>query len=213
MEAQNGQAHPVPLTGLGPFDVIVADPPWVNDTVHWRARDESHGNYPRMGKKELRALPVPHITADRALLFLWVIAGEIDQALKLIKAWGFEYATVMFVWTKVQRDGVSPKPTRSSPYYSLKSTEFCLVARKGFRPDAQAAVHDVIREFPREHSRKPEEFWRRLEQYLGTTYPRRLELFAREARPGWAAWGNQVGHFSTGSQSSGSSQRAIAMEE
>ncbi len=42
----------------------------------------------------------------------------------------------------------------------------------------------------REHSRKPDEQYRRIEQmYPGKCY---LEMFARRTWPGWSVWGNQV---------------------
>lgn len=43
---------------------------------------------------------------------------------------------------------------------------------------------------PLEHSRKPDEAYELIERI----YPElpKIELFARQARPGWAAWGNQA---------------------
>jgi N6-adenosine-specific RNA methylase IME4 len=42
----------------------------------------------------------------------------------------------------------------------------------------------------REHSRKPNEVYAIIEaMYPGLP---KMELFARKARPGWAAWGNQI---------------------
>jgi len=48
----------------------------------------------------------------------------------------------------------------------------------------------VFRERRREHSRKPEASYRIIE----AMYPDlpKIELFARQARPGWQAWGNEV---------------------
>jgi hypothetical protein len=44
----------------------------------------------------------------------------------------------------------------------------------------------------REHSRKPEEIYSRIEALVAGPY---LELFARETRPGWDQWGDQTGLF------------------
>lgn len=44
----------------------------------------------------------------------------------------------------------------------------------------------------REHSRKPDEARERIERLVAGPY---LELFAREAAPGWDVWGNQVDRF------------------
>jgi N6-adenosine-specific RNA methylase IME4 len=42
----------------------------------------------------------------------------------------------------------------------------------------------------REHSRKPEEAFAVLEKLFGPVS--RIELFARQRRAGWAAWGNEL---------------------
>ena len=44
----------------------------------------------------------------------------------------------------------------------------------------------------REHSRKPDEVYERIEEYCDGPY---LELFARNRRPGWVSWGDQVDLF------------------
>jgi N6-adenosine-specific RNA methylase IME4 len=44
----------------------------------------------------------------------------------------------------------------------------------------------------REHSRKPDEQYERIERLVAGPY---LELFARQSRPGWDSWGNEVGKF------------------
>jgi N6-adenosine-specific RNA methylase IME4 len=46
----------------------------------------------------------------------------------------------------------------------------------------------------REHSRKPEEFYRMITDR--TPGLRRADLFAREKREGWDAWGDEVEKFS-----------------
>ena len=41
----------------------------------------------------------------------------------------------------------------------------------------------------REHSRKPDDTYERIERLLGGPY---LELFARHSREGWDSWGHQA---------------------
>ena len=48
----------------------------------------------------------------------------------------------------------------------------------------------------REHSRKPDAFYALVESLCPAPDNGRLELFAREARPGWIAAGAEVGKFS-----------------
>jgi N6-adenosine-specific RNA methylase IME4 len=51
----------------------------------------------------------------------------------------------------------------------------------------------VIRERRREHSRKPEASYALIERMF-PDLPK-LELFARQARSGWDAWGNETDKF------------------
>ena len=44
----------------------------------------------------------------------------------------------------------------------------------------------------REHSRKPDEFYARVERYCTGPY---IELFSRQRRPGWTAWGDELDKF------------------
>lgn len=44
----------------------------------------------------------------------------------------------------------------------------------------------------REHSRKPDGIHERIERLVAGPY---LELFARQKRPGWDVWGNEVDKF------------------
>ncbi len=47
----------------------------------------------------------------------------------------------------------------------------------------------------REHSRKPDQAYDRIEQLVDGPY---LEMFARHIRSGWDGWGNQTALFSEG---------------
>ena len=54
------------------------------------------------------------------------------------------------------------------------------------------AVRQLIISPRREHSRKPDEAYGRIEGLVSGPY---LELFAWCSRPGWKSWGNQVSLF------------------
>jgi N6-adenosine-specific RNA methylase IME4 len=56
-------------------------------------------------------------------------------------------------------------------------------------------VAKLVAALRREHSRKPEEAYRRIERLLPGPY---LELFARQSQPGWDGFGNQPGLFDRG---------------
>jgi hypothetical protein len=73
------------------YSVIYADPPWrfepySRETGMDRAADN---HYPTMTIEQLRALKIP--AAKDAVLFLWTTAAMLDDALSVMKAWGFAY--------------------------------------------------------------------------------------------------------------------------
>ena len=53
-----------------------------------------------MSIDELCALPVGKLAKKDCLLFLWATFPQLPEALQLIKAWGFTFKTVAFVWLK-----------------------------------------------------------------------------------------------------------------
>ena len=83
------------------YSVIYADPPWRYERSKVQGAAEKH--YPTMGIDELCALPVPELAAKDCALFLWATFPQLPEALRLIRAWGFRYRTVAFVWLKRNR--------------------------------------------------------------------------------------------------------------
>jgi N6-adenosine-specific RNA methylase IME4 len=53
-------------------------------------------------------------------------------------------------------------------------------------------VHEVILAPVREHSRKPDEVYARIERFCAGP---RLDLFARQRREGWTIYGDQTSKF------------------
>ncbi len=88
-----------PLDGsLGKFAVIYADPPWAYDSSESDTRViENH--YPTMSLDDIRALDVPSVAHDDAILFLWTTSPKLQDAFDVLKSWGFDYRTCA-VWDK-----------------------------------------------------------------------------------------------------------------
>ena len=63
-----------------------------------------------MSIDELCALPVETLAEKDCLLFLWATFPQLPEALRLIKAWGFTFKTVAFVWLKFCLLYTSPSP-------------------------------------------------------------------------------------------------------
>lgn len=195
------------------YDVILADPPWrYNSRADHRTRFQggAYGHYPLMSTKDIMTLPVPEIAAERALLFLWATFPMIEDALGVIQAWGFRYSTVGFLWVKLNpgrvqwsRQQLVEQLYGKGPvgfldwlrcfgvgYYAKSNTEPCLLATRGrvLKP-AVNTVSSVVFAPRRGHSAKPSEVHRRIEQMYPLGRYTHIELFAREAQPGWAALG------------------------
>ena len=165
-----------PALPTGPFQVIVADPPW----------EYASGNslpYPTMPLNKIRALPVQDLSEQDAILWLWTTNTHLRVAFEIAEAWGFEYKTAL-TWAK-DRMGTGE--------WLRGQTEHCLLAARGKPVFVHGNYATVLSAARREHSRKPDEFYALVE---ATCPGSRLELFARQVRPGWQAFGSQTGLFS-----------------
>lgn len=160
------------------FATFYADPPWQYDNQGTRAATDNH--YPTMTIADICSLPVEQLAADKALLFLWTTNGFLEAALtQVIPAWGFTFKSSM-VWVK---------PQMGIGNYVRNAHEFLLIAnRGGLIPNGKSQISWIEAERTR-HSAKPDAFRHVVESIAPGP---RLEMFAREAMPGWHAWGNQV---------------------
>lgn len=170
-----------PLGSFGRYPIILADPPWRYDFSKDDA-DEIENHYPTMSIDEICALPVRDSALDDCVLFLWATSPKLEEAFKVINAWGFEYRTCA-IWDK---QWIGPG------YYFRQRHELLLVAIRGAVPvPAPSARPDsVFTEKRTAHSKKPEIAY----QLIEAMYPElpKLEMFSRSPRAGWSAWGNQV---------------------
>lgn len=199
----------VSLSGRS-FQLLYADPPWAFRTFSGRDRTptqkafrEAEDHYPTMPFAEMAALPVATIAAKDSVLAMWIVGSHCAEALDLGRAWGFEFVTDLFYWTKQrlvdaqQLDiftGDLVPPKISMGYYTRKQVEPLWLFKRGKGlPVLSHAVRQLIVAPPREHSRKPPEAAKRLEALFGDVT--RLEMFCRTPRSGWTAWGNEVGKF------------------
>lgn len=190
----------------GPFQLILADPPWATRTWGGEDRVPTQGAdpYPVMDLATLSALPVAEVATKDAALAMWVIGSHLDQALALASAWGFAFATDLFYWFKQRRirpdqadlftGDIVPLPIGMGKY-TRKQVEPCLLFTRGRGLKVRChAQRQAIVAPKREHSRKPAEQYDRLDALFGTDIAR-LELFSRTPRAGWTAWGNETCKF------------------
>lgn len=174
------------------YGAILVDPPWSfktfsgkRGTPHRTAND----HYVTMTSAELMALPVADFAAPNCALFVWVVDSHIDESQHLISAWGFRYKTKAFTWVKTTKNGL---PKIGLGYWTRKQTEICLLATRGHPRRKSKGVRELIMAPRREHSRKPDEQYERIEALVDGPY---LEMFARQQWPGWDVWGNETDKF------------------
>lgn len=175
------RAAPLPAP-KGPYRVIVMDPPWRYDA---RAEDASHrgrNQYPDMSQAELLRLPVATLAEPDAILWLWTTNAFMRDALDLVSAWGFTEKTIL-TWDKVNL-GLGD--------WLRNITEHCILAVRGRPLVTLTNQTTLITEKRREHSRKPEAFYALVEALCPGS---KLEMFSREPREGWAAWGAETEKF------------------
>lgn len=188
------------LAPKGGFKVVYADPAWKYAT---RGRPPARGSrlpdrhYRTMPLPEICALPVGDIAARSSWLFMWTTWPFLELALGVIRAWGFEYSSMGFTWVKLRRNHAGELMTRRSihmttGYTTRKNTEPCLLGRRGSPKRLHADVQEAIFQPIREHSRKPDEAAERIVRYAPGP---RVEMFARETRPGFVPWGDDLGKF------------------
>lgn len=173
------------------FSVILADPPWSFSTYSAKGHGKSpQSHYACQGLDWIKALPVESIAAKDCLLWLWATAPMLPQAIEVMAAWGFTYKTAG-PWAKQSKTG--EKWAFGTGYIFRSAAEFFLVGTRGRPRVASRSVRNLIVAPVREHSRKPAD----AHQMLNDLIPDgpRLEMFAREAVPGWTAWGNQTTKF------------------
>jgi ParB-like chromosome segregation protein Spo0J len=113
-----------PELPTGPFQVIVADPPWRYDS----------GNslpYPTMDIEDIKAIPVAEIADENAILWLWTTNAHLRVAFDVVEAWGFEYRTLLTwvkdrmgtgEWLRAGRPSTACWPCAASPYFFMEVT-------------------------------------------------------------------------------------------
>jgi N6-adenosine-specific RNA methylase IME4 len=175
------------------FGTILADPPWQfqNRTGKVAPEHKRLSRYDTMTLDEICALPVRDIAADPSHLYLWVPNALLPWGLQVMEAWGYRYVSNI-VWHKVRKDGGSDG--RGVGFYFRNVTELLLFGTRGKNARTLGPGRsqvNMIQTRKREHSRKPDEQYKIIED---CSFKPRLEMFARGKREGWTVWGNQADH-------------------
>lgn len=169
------------------FETIVLDPPWPMAKIERDVRPNQVAfDYPTMSEDELRKFgeAMNRMAADDCHLFMWTTQRFLPLALELVSHYGFRYVLTM-VWHKA--GGYQPT---GLPQFNC---EFVVYARKGAPKFVSTqGFFCCLNGARREHSRKPDEFYEMIRLVTGGP---RIDVFSREAREGFAQYGNETAKF------------------
>jgi N6-adenosine-specific RNA methylase IME4 len=167
-----------------PFRCIVADPPWpFGDPLPGKSRGAAK-NYRMMSIDDICNVQLPPI-AKNAYLFMWRVSSMQEEALRVVRAWGFEPKTEI-VWRKLTVTG--------KEWFGMGRTfrgmhETAIVAVRGKPERLNASTRSMFSAMVGAHSVKPAAFYRLVEKLCRGP---RLELFARTSRKGWTGIGLEM---------------------
>jgi N6-adenosine-specific RNA methylase IME4 len=171
------------------YELIVIDPPWGFDLYSKEgAKKSALAKYELMTDAVIKSLPVGNLASMDCLLYCWSTAPQLPLAIDCIKAWGFEYKSLL-MWRKVTSNG----KIRMGTGYRVRTTgELIIVGTLG-KPKQTVIPQTIFDGVAREHSRKPDEFYDLCNKIMPQA--RRADVFARQRRDGWHSFGDEVGKF------------------
>jgi N6-adenosine-specific RNA methylase IME4 len=168
-------------TAIAKYSALLLDPPWDFRCYSDKGitNRSAATKYKVAPLDQLKQLPIGDYAAKHCVMFMWIIDSHLEQAIDLMKAYGFVYKTVAFVWVKTTNAG---QPVMSMGHWTRKGVELCLLGTRGQPHRVGKGVRQVILAPRREHSRKPEEIYEKIEALVDGPY---AEAFSRQQRAGW----------------------------
>ena len=169
------------------YKILLVDPPWSYDnkkTGGTHMISAACENYNTMSLEEIKILPISNISSKDSCLFLWATTPLLPEAFEVMNAWGFSYKTAIY-WRKIMSLGMG--------FWFRGQVEVCLFGIRGKIPAFHCQKANFIQTNVREHSRKPDHLYGLIEEISRKfNLNPKIELFARQKREGWDAWGNQL---------------------
>jgi N6-adenosine-specific RNA methylase IME4 len=170
------------------YMTIMIDPPWPGPGATPAFDPDKKGKVPvsiipysTMTGIQCACLRVREIAHHQAQLFLWTPSRNIGDAFLLVQYWGFNYRA-LFTWMKPPGLG----------RHARHCVEFLIWAgRPGARLVEPKKCPLQVQHWPKpkRHSEKPPEAY---DLIRSLTDGPRIDIFARQARPGFEPWGNEA---------------------
>lgn len=167
------------------YKTIVIDPPWPGPGACPRFGTHGEGQsvlpYTTMTGIQVAALRIKELSHPESQLWIWATSRNYGDSFLLMELWGFSYRG-LFVWKKPLGMG----------RHVRHQCEFLLWGgRPGARLVESRKCPRQIQEWPRpkRHSEKPPEAYDMIRELSDGP---RIDIFARQARPGFTPWGNEA---------------------
>jgi len=193
---------PLPPVPDEKFSIISLDPAWHHETRAPLKDDAAmrtpQKHYPTMSLEHIASIPVRQMAKPDAWVFLWMTGPLMVRGVhnKLFEAWNVKPSSLAFVWIKlwnntdVAQFGRTPLLEQDLALgmglTTRQNAEFVMLGKIGSPRVGRHDIRQVIVSPRREHSRKPEEYYRRVEHFA---VGNRLDCFAGAERTGWTSWG------------------------
>ena len=179
----------------GGFPIAVFDPPWDYRASHFGGT--AHEHYSLQDDDFIYSLPISGLMADHAVLLVWATFPRLDVALEFGQRAGFRLTTVFFTWVKIAKgeEHEERKALCRCGSYTRANAEVLLMFSRGniTRYRRNVTISSILTTEAREMSRKPDESIEMIMKFF-QCIPM-FEGFARETRPFWYTWGNEINHF------------------
>jgi N6-adenosine-specific RNA methylase IME4 len=187
--------------------VLVADPAWqFSDKLPGEGVRGAEKHYTVLSATDVARYPLPSFDKDGAVLFLWRVSSQQQEALDVVRMWGFTLKTEL-VWVKLSKG--SPRVPLDDPeaianaikihmgmgHTARGAHETCLVATRGKTKVADAGIRTTFFAPVGEHSEKPDEFFQIVEKLFPLPTDgsiTHVELFSRKERSGWMCFGSEL---------------------
>lgn len=175
------------------YKIIYADPAWPfnsKKTGGSMTSGSEHQYKSVMTIEDIKALPVAELADDNCLLVMWYVSSQPQEALDVVKAWGFKLRNMNgFVWNKLTNKGNNHF---GMGFYTRAGAECAIIATKGKPSDivVDHGVRQLRSSMLGAHSEKPAEFRDDIVRLAGDVP--RIELFSRHDVTGWDRWGNEL---------------------
>ena len=194
---------------MSPYRCILADPPWP-ESGGGKIKRGADRHYTLIKTKEeilrvmlqsefrvecVPSLGIPRHTKQAWMpdpegchIWLWVTNNYLPWGLWLMQALGFRYISNV-AWVKAEQRESMFKPQKPGLGQYLRGQHELLLFGVMERLKAESKGVTAIVAPRRKHSQKPTEAYELIERVSPSP---RVEFFARVAREGWDAFGNEI---------------------